>query len=82
MVVKLPCTPEMHAPQQLATLFIVVNPVSLQAIVCVGETLDQRESGELWNVLQAQLDAVADKLSAEDWDGVVVAYEPVRLGNL
>lgn len=50
----------------------------LQAIVCIGETLEQRESGELWNVLQGQLDAVADKLSKEDWDGVVIAYEPVR----
>lgn len=49
----------------------------LQAIVCIGETLEQRESGELWNVLEGQLNAVADKLSKEDWDGVVIAYEPV-----
>jgi len=27
----------------------------LKAIVCIGETLDQRESGELWNVLDSQL---------------------------
>jgi Triosephosphate isomerase len=50
----------------------------LQAIVCIGETLEQREAGELWNVLEGQLNAVADKLSTEDWDSVVVAYEPVR----
>ncbi len=49
-----------------------------QTIVCIGETLEQRESGELWKVLEGQLNAVADKLSMEDWDGVVVAYEPVR----
>jgi triosephosphate isomerase len=49
----------------------------LKTIVCIGETLEQRESGELWKVLEGQLNAVADKLSMEDWDGVVVAYEPV-----
>ena len=27
----------------------------LKAIVCIGETLEQRESGELWNVLDSQL---------------------------
>jgi Triosephosphate isomerase len=52
--------------------------LTLQTIVCIGETLEQRESGELWKVLEGQLNAVADKLSMEDWDGVVVAYEPVR----
>jgi Triosephosphate isomerase len=54
------------------------NCLTSQTIVCIGETLEQRESGELWKVLEAQLNAVADKLSTEDWDGVVVAYEPVR----
>lgn len=47
--------------------------------MCIGETLEQRESGELWNVLKGQLNAVADRLSTEDWNGVVVAYEPVRI---
>ena len=27
----------------------------LKAIVCIGETLQERESGELWNVLDSQL---------------------------
>lgn len=51
---------------------------ALQTIVCVGETLEQREAGKLWDVLEGQLNAVSDKLSTEDWDGVVIAYEPVR----
>lgn len=49
----------------------------LKTIVCIGETLEQRESGELWSVLEKQLNAVADKLSEEDWASVVIAYEPV-----
>ena len=59
-------------------LLPALSPALHDTIVCIGETLEQRESGELWKVLEAQLNAVADKLSTEDWDGVVVAYEPVR----
>ena len=51
----------------------------LKTIVCIGETLDQRESGELWSVLEEQLNAVADKLTEEDWASVVIAYEPVGI---
>lgn len=32
-------------------------------------------------MLEGQLNAVADKLSEDDWAGVVIAYEPVRLFN-
>ena len=32
----------------------------LKAIVCIGETLEQRESGELWNVLDSQLKVRGD----------------------
>ena len=44
-------------------------------IVCVGETLEQRESGQTNAVVAAQLNAVLDVLGA--LDGVVIAYEPV-----
>lgn len=47
----------------------------LSVIACIGETLEQRESGEMFNVLDAQLAAIADKVS--DWSKIVVAYEPV-----
>ena len=49
----------------------------LKAIVCIGETLAERESGELWNVLDGQMAAVVLKLQEADWQNVVVAYEPV-----
>ena len=47
----------------------------LSVIACIGETLEQRESGEMFNILDAQLAAIADKVS--DWSKIVVAYEPV-----
>ena len=46
-------------------------------IVCVGETLAQREAGETEQVVGRQLDAVLEVLSIEQLGRIVVAYEPV-----
>jgi triosephosphate isomerase len=46
-------------------------------IVCVGETLEQREAGETAQVVGAQLDAVLEALDAASVGRIVVAYEPV-----
>ncbi|UZJ52685.1 hypothetical protein CBS101457_002005 [Exobasidium rhododendri] len=47
----------------------------LKVIICVGETLEEREKNESINVVVGQLDAVAG--SVNDWSKVVLAYEPV-----
>jgi triosephosphate isomerase (TIM) len=47
----------------------------LKVIACVGETLEQRESGATMDVVAAQTKAIAEKVT--DWDSVVLAYEPV-----
>jgi len=44
-------------------------------IVCVGETLEQREGGQTNQVVAEQLNAVLDQL--DTFDGLVLAYEPV-----
>ena len=49
----------------------------LTAIVCVGETLDQRESGAAENVVGSQLDAGLDGLTLSDMERIIIAYEPV-----
>lgn len=49
----------------------------LTPIVCIGETLQERERGETQAVVGAQLDAVLAVLSAQELARVVVAYEPV-----
>ena len=46
-------------------------------IVCIGETLEQRERGEVAEVLLRQLDALDVALPASDIGRVVLAYEPV-----
>jgi triosephosphate isomerase len=50
---------------------------NLIPIVCVGETLDQRESGQTEEVVAAQLQAVLDVVDVAQMTQLVVAYEPV-----
>jgi len=49
----------------------------LSPIVCIGETLEQREAGETEQVVLGQLDAALEGLSADALRRLVVAYEPV-----
>lgn len=46
-------------------------------IVCVGETLAERESGRTDEIVGRQMDAVLAVIDASDLAGIVVAYEPV-----
>ena len=48
----------------------------VRAIVCIGETLEQREGGETESVLERQLTESLDGLTA-DANRFVIAYEPV-----
>ncbi|MCV2216500.1 triose-phosphate isomerase [Thauera sp. Sel9] len=49
----------------------------LVPIVCVGETLDEREAGKVTVVITRQLAAVAGLLGREGLSRLVLAYEPV-----
>ncbi len=49
----------------------------LTAIVCVGETLEEREAGRAEAVVASQVKAALTKVAAEQWGQVVIAYEPV-----
>ncbi len=49
----------------------------LTAIVCVGEKLEQRKNDEQEKVVKKQLDVVLGKISQNDANRFVIAYEPV-----
>jgi triosephosphate isomerase len=49
----------------------------LVPIVCIGETLDQRERNETFDVLDRQIKGGLDTLTAEQLGLLVIAYEPV-----
>ena len=46
-------------------------------IVCVGETLEERESGEAESVVESQVRGSLSKLKKDHFETLVVAYEPV-----
>jgi len=49
----------------------------LNVIPCIGEKLEERESGKTEEVVFTQLKAIVEKVPEGKWDNVVIAYEPV-----
>ena len=49
----------------------------LNVILCVGETLEQRDQGTAERVVSGQLSGGLSGLTASDLDRIIVAYEPV-----
>jgi len=49
----------------------------LVPIVCIGETLDQRDRNETMAVLDRQIKDSLDRVTGEQLSGMVLAYEPV-----
>jgi triosephosphate isomerase len=49
----------------------------LTVIMCVGETLAQRDEGTAQDVVSTQLTGGLSGLTASDLDRIIVAYEPV-----
>jgi len=56
---------------------LAVHAASLKPIVCVGETLAEREGGQMENVLQTQVTGSLAGLTKDQMEETVVAYEPV-----
>jgi triosephosphate isomerase (TIM) len=54
-----------------------VHAASLKPIVCVGETLAEREAGQMQKVLETQVRGSLAGLSKEQMVETIVAYEPV-----
>ena len=51
--------------------------VDLVPIVCIGETLEEREASQTFNVLDRQIKDGLDGLTGTQVAGLVIAYEPV-----
>jgi len=61
----------------VAEKFATAQALGLIPILCVGETLDQRQKGETHSVIACQVDAVIDRVGLEHLAKAVIAYEPV-----
>ena len=61
----------------VARKFAAVRSGGAVPILCVGETLDEREAGKTADVVRRQVAAVLDAVPLDRFDGSIVAYEPV-----
>jgi triosephosphate isomerase len=63
--------------EELARKVPAALAAGLVPILCVGETLEQREGGETESVLRGQIEADLAAVGDDELDRVVIAYEPV-----
>ena len=61
----------------VADKFIAAQSAGLTPILCVGETLEERQGGLTEEVVARQLDAVVSHAGIGTLENAVVAYEPV-----
>lgn len=61
----------------VANKCVAVQQAGLTPILCVGESLDEREAGKVDSVIAEQLDALITLAGVAAFDNMIVAYEPV-----
>ena len=63
--------------EQVARKLAATLKAGLRPMVCVGETLAERDGGRTEQVIIRQVSALTERIGPGDWAQVIVAYEPV-----
>lgn len=63
--------------QTVSRKTVAALAAGLTPIVCIGETLDEREAGEAEKVVERQISAGLGELTVGDAARIILAYEPV-----
>jgi len=63
--------------ESVAARFCQAQEQNIIPVLCVGETLEQREQDRTFSVIDTQLDAVINLAGIAAFDAAVIAYEPV-----
>ncbi len=66
-----------ESSEQVAAKFVAAQAAGLTPILCVGETLEEREAGATEAVVDEQLNAVFEAAGIAAFASAVIAYEPV-----
>ena len=66
-----------ESDELVADKFAAAVSAGLKPMLCLGETLEERESGVTEEVVGRQLQAVLDKVGVAGLGNAVIAYEPV-----
>jgi triosephosphate isomerase len=61
----------------VAERFMAALDAGLEPVLCVGETLAEREQGQTQSVISRQLDVVLEKAGIDSFESATIAYEPV-----
>jgi triosephosphate isomerase len=67
----------LEGDSQVAEKFAAVQNAGLTPVLCVGESLAQREQGYTEEVILAQVDAALDQVGVQAFANAVLAYEPI-----
>ncbi|MDD1621576.1 MAG: triose-phosphate isomerase [Methylococcaceae bacterium] len=63
--------------ESVAKRFVQAQKQNIIPVLCVGETLEEREQNRTFQVVEEQLDTVIDAAGIEAFANAVIAYEPV-----
>jgi triosephosphate isomerase len=66
-----------ESSERVAEKFSAARKAGLTPILCVGETLHQREAGQTEWAIQRQLEPVFAHAGDDAFEGAILAYEPV-----
>ena len=66
-----------ESDETLNRKFAAAQASGLTPVLCIGETLAQREAGQTLEVVGHQLNAVIDEFGIDVFTDAVIAYEPV-----
>ncbi len=66
-----------ESSELVAVKFETAQQVGLIPVLCLGESLEEREAGTTEAVVEAQLQAVVDRVGVDALEQSVLAYEPV-----
>jgi triosephosphate isomerase len=61
----------------VARKFVAAQSQGVVPVLCVGETLEERESGRTAEIVARQIDAILSVTGVAAFERAVVAYEPV-----
>ena len=67
----------MESDEVIAKKVKAVLAAGMTPVFCYGETLDERESGNTFKVMERQLKSALNGLSADETKKIIYAYEPV-----
>jgi triosephosphate isomerase (TIM) len=62
---------------QIARKVTAALKAGIDPLICVGETLAEREGGRTEQVIRRQVHAILERVSLPEWERIRLAYEPV-----